>query len=192
MKPLIKKSFRVLLLALGLVFLYNVPTLISLSKPIIIRATSGSINNISKPSADLNHLVYPALGINLPFKELAGISPIDPKDWPAIRSQLTEGGALTSSLGVNMLIAHSADSYPHSYSAVFAPLGQVKINDEFVLNKDGSLQIYKVIETRVINPNKPDDYFKKWAGNNQILALVTCWPPLTTTNRLVVVGKALN
>lgn len=142
---------------------------------------------------------YPRLGIVAPAQVLQGVSPYRYEDWGQLTQALRQGLGVTyegSSLDTATRIyitGHSSDSYPHRYSSIFAGLGQVRIDDTFTLTQKGSTTEYRVITKKAVDPTQVYAYVQanpSKAGIQQAI-LVTCWVPLTTTQRLVIIAEKL-
>jgi len=187
----------ILALTVGMTAFWYAPVLYSLGRPIYLQKfASGSIKPVT--SLPNNTMSYPRLGIDAPVSISPTSSPLKTQDWSIIRQALNQGVSLSftekdlSSAHLAFLTGHSSDSYPHPYSSVFAGLGEAKEGDKLYLNVDGSLHTYQVISHQEIDPYDISA-FKNIAPNdsNSYLAVVTCWPVLTTNKRLVLLTKLL-
>lgn len=144
-----------------------------------------------------NTLLIPAVGLQAPIVGTAG----DPNaivDWAALRKTLTQGVGLSEHFaipgetGYTVILGHSSDVTPHRYSAIFAGLDQVHKDDTITLAYKGKAYRYKVTDKKFLLPNDPffSTELNKKDQPNQ-LVLVTCWPLLTTSKRLVIVAKLI-
>ncbi len=186
-------SLWLVLLAILIGAIWYGTTLIAMVKPSIVRAVPALQK---KQTLDDNQFSYPAIGVSAPITVNQGISPLKQTDWGAIRPALTKGLSLSfdaatfNKANFAFLIGHSSDTYPHPYSSVFAPLGQAKIGDQFLLNVENKNYTFKITDTKIIVPTDISA-FEHLASDDpaiQRVALVTCWPVFTTRNRLVVIG----
>lgn len=168
------------------------PVLIKLTAPLTAAAET-------PPSLPDNSFSYPSLGISAPVTVSPRTSPLELKDWTVVRRSLQEGVHLSfpedtwTESRFAYLTGHSSDSYPHRYSSVFAALGQAKPDDLFWLNVSGTTSAFRVLGVSVINPADIAvwDQLARQEGSRRRLALVTCWPLLTTNSRLVVEAEEL-
>lgn len=199
-----RKNLRLLsifgLIFIGLVCAWYYPVLISLFRPVLV-AESEEVRLADEQTQELatNTLRFARLGINTPLAESAQMNPLNYEDWDIIREILLDGVALTyagpsyQQAPTALVIGHSSDTYPHPYSAIFAGLGQTKINDHFQIDVMDDERNFTVVQIDQVRPNDTS-YFNNlasYSGSTKRIALVTCWPPLTTRNRLVIVGEEL-
>lgn len=95
-------------------------------------------------------------------------------------------------LGNGVIFGHSSNNIFNSgkYKFAFVLLNRLEAGDTFTLQKDGKRYVYKVYEKKVVSPN---DLSVLGAQGNRpaTMALVTCDPPGTTINRLVVFGEQI-
>lgn len=144
-----------------------------------------------------SYIRIPSLGVVSPITVAAQTNPMENKDWSVIRKALTQGVALsytTPAFGdanLAFITGHSSDGYPHAYASVFAPLGQIKPGDTFEIRVDGQVYTYTVVTKDVFAPTDIQRFTQLASSDSskQRVVLVTCWPVLTTRNRLIVVGE---
>lgn len=159
--------------------------------PAALAATSFSVED--------NTLNYPALGLTAPLTILPNSNPFDVRDWSKIRPALTHGAAVSFvSNDFNIapfafVIGHSSDLYPHPYSAIFAGLNQAKIGDVITINIDHETYHYRVNAKKVLDPADAASFQALVSTDPTVhrLGIVTCWPVLTTRDRLVVVADRI-
>lgn len=150
---------------------------------------------IEQPEHD--GFAYERLGISSPLSVNSETSPIAEQDWSKISEDLRQGVSLAfegvsfSEAQLAFLTGHSSDTVRHPYASIFAPLGQAKIGDTFIIAVDGQDYNYQVTDKKIISPIAVDQFRQLEDDNIQRVALVTCWPPLTTTNRMVIVGNLI-
>lgn len=196
MKPLKKISLSILLGGL-LIGIWNGHTVDAISKPYFL-----SLKTQEKPQYDYSKemFYYPRLDISAPLSSSASTSPLQSKDWDSIRFALEKGVSLNFTASefpaakLAFVTGHSSDRYPHPYSAVFAGLGQSKEGDEFSLTTGGSMWTYRVISKQIVDPRNMLAFSEQALAGNSVkprVALVTCWPLLTSLNRLMVVGERI-
>jgi len=205
--PVVEKKkkrplFSILILAAGLICLILLvyfwgpifyERFFSQTKTVELPNTNVVAEPIISP-ANLKKILIPRLGtdaeIILAPADLSGSK----NDW--VESQLDKGivqypNGITDLKRQNLvLFGHSSSLHPQAkYAFVWVKLDQLKIGDEIVLISDKEERInYKVTENpRTVSAEEIEVVkVDKAAG---IITLVTCWPPGTTSKRMVVVGE---
>jgi LPXTG-site transpeptidase (sortase) family protein len=197
-----KKILLALLLFVVIFGAWNWATLTSVTQPQVhsFLVAIGRAPSTPDYDASQDRFLFPRLGIDAPLSEHPDSSPLNYQDWNSIRDSLVKGVSLnysSSTLDAAKLAyvtGHSSDTYPHPYSSVFAGLGQAKEGDEFVLTGNNEVNTYKVISKRVLDPRDVTAFSEAalTAGAQaQRVAVVTCWPLLTSLKRLVLVGEKM-
>jgi len=95
-------------------------------------------------------------------------------------------------LGNAVIFGHSSNNILNKgqYKFAFVLLNKLDIGDVFFLTKDGVRYSYKVYDKKIV---KPTDLSVLNATTKPATAtLITCDPPGTSLNRLVVVGEQIN
>jgi LPXTG-site transpeptidase (sortase) family protein len=91
-----------------------------------------------------------------------------------------------------VVFGHSSNNIfnPGKYKFAFVLLSKLDNGDTFYLQKDGKRYTYQVFKKEIV---KPSDVGVLAASEKQATAtLITCDPPGTSTNRLVVVGEQIS
>jgi sortase A len=125
------------------------------------------------------------------------IQDVDPFDSRIYQVALTRGIAHAKGTstpdkpGNTFIFAHSALNWyqANQFNAVFYLLNKLEKGDEIVVYYQKEKYNYKVAETKIIKGNQVDYLSSK--PNTNTLTLMTCWPPGTTINRLVVIASLL-
>ncbi len=145
-----------------------------------------------------DEFTYDRLGIRAPLSVDAGTSPLVESDWSKIREALMHGVSLSyggeqfSDASLVFVTGHSSDTTSHEFDSVFAALGQAAVGDTFAFTVAGSQYRYQVVDKRQIRPWDTAAFEALApADASHRVALVTCWPPLTTQTRMVVIGTRL-
>jgi len=191
---LIGRLALAVMIAVGGLLLWNLPTVISLSTPFVVSLVP-ALEPQPAYGAD-SVFTYSRLGISAPISDQPDSSPLITSDWTAISKALHQGVALSyegssfTTAPLAFLTGHSSDYYPHPFSSVFAGLGAAKVGDTYVLDISGTSYSYTVMEKKVLNPADPAEFtaLAPAPGQPQRVILITCWPVFTTTSRLAVVG----
>ena len=100
--------------------------------------------------------------------------------------------ALPGQDGNLVIVGHSSNNIfnPGKYKFAFVLLSRLGNGDTFYLQKDGKRYTYEVYKTSIVSPTDvsvlgPQD-------KPATASLITCDPPGTSTNRLVVVGEQID
>jgi LPXTG-site transpeptidase (sortase) family protein len=210
---LLRKFPSVVLVTMGVcLLLWQTPLIISLLKPTYnsiadyfnrshahSSAQTSTSNTLAVKASDSAHKFnYPNLGISAPFILTDNTNPLSYSDWNKIRATLKQGlnvsynGESYDDARLIYVIGHSSDYDAFNpFATVFASLGQAKTGDTFTVSFGDKQFTYSVVEKKTLKPTD-EQGFKGLASNDdhiQRVVLVTCWPVLTTWNRLVVVGE---
>lgn len=179
-----------------LILLWQGSLFLALLRPTLVR--SGIIPSPIAPLQD--GFQYSALGIVAPVTPSPTTSPLETTSWSVIREALTKGVSLAYSSAafadsrLSFITGHSSDTYPHAYSTVFAALGQSRVDDRFILILNGRQYVYRVVQTQIFSPEDTAAFLALTPKDDQPsrVALVTCWPPMTTNQRFVVLGEQIS
>mgnify|MGYP000315356451 CR=1 FL=1 len=96
-------------------------------------------------------------------------------------------------LGNGVIFGHSSNNILNKgkYKFAFVLLKRLESGDTFMLQKDGKRYVYKVFDKKIV---KPTDVSVLGAipGKPATMTLITCDPPGTSLNRLVVVAEQIS
>ncbi len=97
--------------------------------------------------------------------------------------------ALPGAVGNSVIFGHSSyyRSKPGSYKTVFAPLDELSDDDLIKITFNENVFQYRVSEIKKIQPEETSVVEQN--NSNHKLTLITCWPPTTTDQRLVIVAN---
>ena len=124
---------------------------------------------------------------------------VDPWNESEYRQKLKTGVAHAKTTsppgekGVSYLFAHSSDN-PWSigrYNTIFFRLGELNLNDEIFIFKDGKKYVYKVTDKKIVWPSEVE-YLKQKTSNyssSSQLILQTCYPIGTAFQRLLIFAE---
>jgi sortase A len=110
----------------------------------------------------------------------------------ATHYQLPGADAVPGQFGNTIILGHSSNDIFNQgkYKFVFVLLDRLQPGDTFYLNYQSKRYIYKVTQVKVI---KPTEVSALQVGNSKPMAtLVTCTPPGTALNRLVIFGEQIS
>lgn len=90
--------------------------------------------------------------------------------------------------GNTVIFGHSSfyDSSPGEYKTIFKELDRLETGDSITLKSGNRTLNYKVTSSEIVYP---DDVAVTRQTNDKKLTLITCWPPGSIDNRLVVSAK---
>jgi len=100
--------------------------------------------------------------------------------------------SLPGEQGNAVIVGHSSNNIFNKgkYKFAFVLLSRLEEGDTFYLEKDGKRYTYQVFEKKIV---KPTDVSVLTSGPKpSTVTLITCDPPGTTINRLVVVGEQID
>lgn len=157
------------------------------SAPVIFNPLIDSAGNAIIPADGNFSIIVPKIGINA-----AVIPSVDPSNSEAYHEALLKGVAhastsfLPNEQGVVYLFSHSTnyDWYVKDLNAVFYLLKNLTQGDLIVLVYNGSRYTYKLTEKRIVKPS--DISYISPISGKRMLILQTCWPPGSTTERMLV------
>lgn len=97
--------------------------------------------------------------------------------------------AIPGQKGNTVILGHSSADFfePGNYKFVFVQLNRMTNGDLFYLDYGGKRYTYKVAQIKVISPTQLDRL--NLGSDKPYATLITCDPPGTTRNRLLVIGE---
>jgi LPXTG-site transpeptidase (sortase) family protein len=157
------------------------------SAPVVFNPLVGPDGSSIEPVNREFSIIVPTVGINAPV--IANVDPARPDQYAAALLQGV-AHASTSFLpdadGTVYLFSHSTnyDWFVKDLNAVFYLLKNLKEGDLMVIYYEGKQYAYKLRETRVVQPSEIS-YLVPTEGKKSLI-LQTCWPPGSTTERLML------
>ena len=134
-------------------------------------------------------IVIPELGLNEPV-----IFNTDATDQKAYDAALAKGIAHAAGTsipdmgGIGYYFAHSSNpSFRKQYNAVFYLLGKLKGGEDIYIWHEGEKYQYRVSATQITTADDVSFLQNEYATES--IVLQTCWPPGTTSKRLLVFGE---
>ncbi|MCA9333093.1 sortase [Candidatus Saccharibacteria bacterium] len=154
--------------------------------PIVIDPASAAVGPESK-------VIIPKINVELPV--IYDQRSLSEKD---IQKSLEEGVVHYSStpnpgeMGNGVIFGHSSNNILNKgkYKFAFVLLKELEIGDTFYLQKDGKRYVYKVGEKKIVKPT--DVSILNVQTNQSTFTLITCDPPGTSLNRLLVIGEQIS
>ncbi|MCA9330723.1 sortase [Candidatus Saccharibacteria bacterium] len=100
--------------------------------------------------------------------------------------------SMPGELGNGAIFGHSSNNILNKgkYKFAFVLLRKLEVGDTFILQKDSKRYVYKVINKKVVPPSQVS-VLNETYGKPATFTLITCDPPGTSTNRLVVTGEQI-
>ncbi|MEX1059261.1 MAG: sortase [Candidatus Saccharimonadales bacterium] len=138
-------------------------------------------------------VIIPKINVQIPV--IYGVKSIE----ESVVQKTLEGGVLhyadTAQPGQNgnaVIVGHSSNNIFNKgkYKFAFVLLSRLEPGDTFYLQKDGQRYTYQVYQKKIV---KPDDVSVLGPADRPATAsLITCDPPGTSINRLVVTGEQIS
>jgi len=147
------------------------------------------IDNSSVSNAP--EVIIPKINVEIPV--VYGVNTIDDN---AVNAALEQGvvhyadTAVPGQKGNVVIVGHSSNNILNSgkYKFAFVLLHKLETGDIFYLQKDGARYTYQVINKKIV---KPTDVSVLASSEGATASLITCDPPGTSNNRLVVTGTQI-
>ena len=137
------------------------------------------------------HLLIPKIKVDVPI--IAGVNGQNKNAYfKALENGVAQlQGSSLPGEGSNIFIFGHSSFYaksPGNYKEIFRNLENLAEGDEIIVWYKNKEYRYKVTETKIVKPSQVD--VLKPTKNEQ-LTLMTCVPPGTTINRLIVIAQPL-
>ncbi|HEY4964040.1 MAG TPA: class E sortase [Candidatus Saccharimonadales bacterium] len=163
------------------------PSRTASATPIIIGSDSVAI-------ASSPQVIIPKINVQIPVDYS-----VTTTDEATIENDLEAGvvhyptTVLPGQNGNSAFFGHSSNNIfnPGKYKFAFVLLHTIVNGDTFYLSYNHTVYIYKVISTTVVSPNDVG-VLGPVSGQTATATLITCDPPGTSINRLVVVGQQIS
>jgi len=163
------------------------------SAPVVFNPLLDEAGNAIVPSNEEFSLIVPKIGIN------ASVIPaVDPTDSTSYDEALQKGVAHASTSffpnenGAVYLFSHSTNYewFVKDLNAVFYLMKNLDTGDLVILIYKGTRYTYSITEKRVVPPQ--DVSYLAPIEGKKMLILQTCWPPGSTTERLLVLADLID
>lgn len=152
---------------------------------------------IVDPTVDIKvgrepRIIIPKINVDVPV-----VYDVKTYEETAIQAALERGvvhygnTAVPGQSGNNVIVGHSSNNFFNSgkYKFAFVLLGKLEVGDTFILHYGGERYIYKVALKRIIEPN---DFSLIQPTQTPTATLITCTPPGTSWQRLVIQGEQIS
>lgn len=157
------------------------------STPIILDPDSPVVGTDPK-------LIIPKINVELPI-----VTDVQTVDESAVQDGLEEGvvhyatTSLPGEKGNGAIFGHSSNNILNrgNYKFAFVLLSRLESGDTFYIEYEGTRYVYKIFDKQIVKPT--DTYvLNDVSGKTSTFTLITCDPPGTDTNRLVVWGEQVS
>ncbi|MCL2280572.1 class E sortase [Candidatus Saccharibacteria bacterium] len=149
-----------------------------------------------QPVSPEPRVIIPKINVNAPvvygLTDLSEQSSQKALEGGVIHYPIAGASAFPGQNGNAVFLGHSSSDFfkPGDYKFIFVQLNRLSAGDLFYLDYQSKRYTYRVRETRIINPNEVSTLA---IGDNKPYAtLVTCDPPGTARQRLVVIGEQIS
>ena len=97
-------------------------------------------------------------------------------------------------VGNGVIFGHSANNILNQgkYKFAFVLLGKLESGDTFYIQKDGKQYGYKVFDKKIVSPTEVSVLYPSFPDKPSTFTLITCDPPGTSLNRLVVTAEQIS
>ena len=158
----------------------------SISSPIIIDP------NVDIAIGDENKIIIPKINVDVPV--VYDITSYKDSD---IQEGLERGVVHYGETphpgqpGNNVIVGHSSSNFFNSgkYKFAFVLLDRLEINDTFIIHYEGTRYVYRINNKQVI---QPDDFSLIQPTATPTTTLITCSPPGTNWQRLVIQAEQIS
>jgi sortase A len=142
---------------------------------------------------------YKDYGISIPniYIDEPVVFNVDPNDKAAYTTALKKGIAHASGTafpdnsGIGYYFAHSSTpEFKNQYNAIFYLLGKLKAGDEVFIWHEGKRYEYQVTRQQITEA--ADTSFLNTNYSHETIVMQTCWPPGTTSKRMLVFAERVN
>ncbi len=155
------------------------------STPIIINPDSTAVGPETK-------VIIPKINVEVPV--VYNVNSIQEKD---IQTALENGVVHYATTpnpgeeGNGVIVGHSSNNLFNrgKYKFAFVLLNKLEEGDTFSLTKNGKRYVYRIYEKRIVSPTDVSVLGK--TDKPATVTLITCDPPGTSINRLIVVGEQI-
>jgi LPXTG-site transpeptidase (sortase) family protein len=150
------------------------------------------IGSQSDDVSDEPKIIVPKINLEVPV--VFGLNTINEAD---VQNALEDGVVHYSTTpfpgeqGNSVIVGHSSNNILNSgkYKFAFVLLKRLESEDLFYVQKDGVRYTYKVYKKEIVGPNEVSVLGKQDKANT--MTLITCDPPGTSINRLIIVGEQI-
>jgi len=151
------------------------------------------IGNITAPIGPESKIIIPKINLEVPV-----VYDVGTVQEEAIQDALEDGvvhyaaSPEPGEIGNSVIVGHSSNNILNSgrYKFAFVLLNRLDIEDTFFIHKDGVRYTYKIYESVIVPPT--DVSVLGPAERPNSMTLITCDPPGTSINRLIIQAEQIS
>lgn len=148
-----------------------------------------------------NRIVIPKLGKSVPIVEMS-TAPIEGENWADLEKQIQGGlqngvvhypGTAKPGQFGNVFITGHSSYYPWDpgqFKDVFALLGKLEVNDQFIVYYNQKKYVYKIYDKVEVQPS--DVSVLEQPNDKKFATLMTCTPVGTALRRLIIKAEEIS
>jgi len=157
------------------------------------RTRNDTLEKILVPKDTSFNILIPKLGLN--EKVFANVDASNENEYTPVLQKgaaHAKGTYFPGQDGNIYIFAHSGENFWEQvrFNNIFYLLKDLQPKDEIVIFFNNKRYNYIVDKSEITNPSKTSFITQAKTGKEQLI-LQTCWPPLTTWNRLLVFAKPI-
>lgn len=157
------------------------------SVPVVFEPLKAPDGSVITPVSESFGIVIPKIGVN--SMVIPGVDPASPAGYSdALKAGVAHANTsfFPDQDGTVYLFSHSTnyDWFVKDLNAVFYMVKNLEKDDVVVLLYNKKRYTYKITSKKVVSPNSIS-YLIPYAGKKNLI-LQTCWPPGSTTERLLI------
>ncbi len=135
-------------------------------------------------------LVIPSIGLFTPVVIAKSVEKKNLNDALDMGAVYYPGSVLPGQNGQIVILGHSAPpNWPNvKYDWIFSNIQNLNIGDKITLKYDNEEYIYSVVEKNIIQQGQSVSA-PRLSKNNNILTLISCWPPGENNQRIAVTAE---
>jgi sortase A len=151
------------------------------------------IGNQNGPVGPESKIIIPKINLEVPV-----VYDVNSIDEQAIQNGLEQGvvhypaSPEPGEIGNTVIVGHSSNNILNSgkYKFAFVLLKRLEVEDTFFVHKDGVRYTYKIYDKKIVPPT--DTSVLGVAEKPNTITLITCDPPGTSINRLIIVAEQIS
>ena len=159
-----------------------------------VSATPIIVGADGKASSDKDEIVIPKINLEIPL-DFSVTSTNEAEVETALENGIVHypTTSLPGQQGNTAFFGHSSNNIfnPGKYKFAFVLLHELVTGDKFYLTKGGVTYVYEVYDKKIVKPNEVG-VLNAVEGKTATATLITCDPPGTSINRLVVWGQQVS
>jgi len=182
------------LVGMAIIFLFfNEVFIAPLVSPSRTVSATPIIGQVDQPVGPEPKIVIPKINVDVPI-----VFGLDSVAENTIQDALEDGvvhyaaSPEPGEQGNSVIVGHSSNNILNGgkYKFAFVLLRRLDTDDVFYVHKDGVRYTYKIYESKIVPPTEVSVLGEAARPNS--MTLITCDPPGTSINRLIVIGEQIS